>query len=141
MEARVYLMYKVGDKVWYTQYYNKNYVAIESTITEIDDHARKKHPSAILFYNLDFIIGHNITDDKLLDSEDEVIEYFEYIIEDEGIARGDDLNDFSFDEYQHYKKEFIKSTWESNGYEHPGFEPVDMDRKILTLQQYLNNPR
>jgi len=134
--ARIFFMYEVGNKVWYVAYYDKNYIAIESTITEIDDHARKQHPNATIFYDLDIIIGHNVAGYELLDSEKEVEEYFDDILQDKEDL--ENLNEFSFEEYQEYKKKFIKSTWESNGYKHPGFDEVDMGRKVLTLKQYVS---
>lgn len=62
--------YKKGDVVWLAE----NNFVVKCVITEVDDHFRKQHPDAHIFYWVDEPIGHGMTADEFFDTFEEAAE-------------------------------------------------------------------
>ncbi|MBD3261026.1 MAG: hypothetical protein GF334_04990 [Candidatus Altiarchaeales archaeon] len=58
--------YKVGDEVWYVP----GFLAIKCRIKEVDDHFKKQHPKAHLFYVIDEPVGHSLAADECLEDRE-----------------------------------------------------------------------
>jgi len=111
--------YEVGDEVWFIKPYADNILAIKSTITYVDDQFRKKHSTAELFYDFDFVIGHSVSSDEFLDTMGEAISYMT-------TQKRKGVSDITFHQWQEETRGFVANTWEGG---HPGFEKPIPNKK------------
>jgi hypothetical protein len=120
VEARVRLPqkslmdYKVGDKVWYIPGFRLDgLLAIQCTITEVDDTFRQREAQAYLFYWIDEPVGHSLDEDnffqtkedaarELLSRREQLLKYYE---------RENVVENAQLEKYRAKMIQFIMSTW------------------------------
>lgn len=92
--------FKVGDIVWYVP---RGYpIAIECTITEVDDEFRKQDPKAYLFYWIDEVVGNALADDEFCLTKEEALEFIK--------KEYPDLQPITLEDYRKKRATFIVST-------------------------------
>jgi hypothetical protein len=121
--------YEVGEKAWIVPGFRGSaLIAVQVTITEIDDHWEKKDPDGgILFYWLDEPIGASLSADDLMDEKAAKMEllarYKDWV---EYRKDGEEAGPGALQKWRQEKMGFISGTWPAG--EHPGFREYE-DKK------------
>jgi len=157
---------KLGDRLWYVSGYSgEHLIAIECTITEVDDHFRKAHSDAYLFYWVDEPVGHALSYDEIFLTKEEALaelldRYYEALKDPDFDDDGPPLTDAQLVNYRKGVEHFIKATWKMNDGSHPGFNPwpekklgvewfnidealkqlPELMKELTLLQSFLNTP-
>lgn len=106
-------MYKIGDKFWWIPGYSGNHlIAIQVTITEIDDYFYKKDPNSYIFYWIDEPSGHSLDSDELFKTKEEAEK--ELLIRYHSELQNDEPRDVNIEatlkDYREAAAKFIIST-------------------------------
>jgi hypothetical protein len=111
--------YKVGDKIWFIPGYRGQYLlAIQCTITEVDDHFRKQEPQAHLFYDIDEPCGHFLAADEIIDSYEEAQEILKEFFLEEYENNSDANPNLQLSAYREKAINFILGTQRLNLLDH-----------------------